>query len=460
MAKILLVQAIKINRVNPIITPPLGLMYLASALKKHSSQHIIKIVDLRLESNIEKEIIESSPDIVGLSTMTQDAHFMHSIAKRIREARREVSIVAGGPHATAYSEEVLRDANIDYLVIGEGEQAVCELIDRIENRESCAGIKGIAFRMNGNTILNTHCEYISDLDIICFPDWEMIDINRYTHNPNCNDLRISKEKFMPIFTSRGCPYQCIYCHNLFDKKYRTRSPENVLLEIETLYYKYGVKEIEIWDDLFNLDLDRAKRIADLIRESRMDIKLSFPNGLRADRIDEELLIKLKQAGTYHIAFAIETASRRLQRVIKKNLNLERASQAVSLACKLGIFTRGFFMLGFPTETKAEMLDTINFARESKLNMASFFIPNPFKGTELFEMAKKLGKNIDFDYSNYDYNIGSCNLSHLSCSELAKFQRRAYLSFYFQAKRFWQLVLRLPDKKQLFKYILQFWKRIK
>ena len=373
MAKVLLVQATRINKVNPIITPPLGLMYLASALKKHSNRHLIKIIDLRLEADIEKVVTEFSPDMVGLSTMTQDAYFMHSVVKRIKEARKEASIIVGGPHATAYNEGVLRDLNIDYLVIGEGEQTICELVDRIENREGCADVKGIALRRNGDFILNAPREYITNLDEIPFPSWEMVDIDRYTHNPSCNDLRISKKRFMPIFTSRGCPYRCIYCHRLFAKQYNTRTPENVLIEIETLYHKYGVREIEIWDDIFNLDLDRAKKIADLIRESKMNIKLSFPNGLRADGIDKELLIKLKEAGAYHIAFAIETASRRLQRIIKKNLNLEKANQTILLASKLGIFTRGFFMLGFPMETKGEILETINFARKSKNSMVKYLM---------------------------------------------------------------------------------------
>lgn len=201
MAKILLVQAIQINRVNPIITPPLGLMYLASALKKHSSQHIIKIIDLRLDSNIEKAIIKFSPDIVGLSTMTQDAYFMYSVVKRIKEVKKEAYIIVGGPHATADYKEALKDSNIDYLVIGEGERTICELVDKIENKESCVNVKGIALRNNGNFILNSPREYIANLDEIPFPGWEMVNINRYTHNLNCNDLRISNERFMPIFTS-------------------------------------------------------------------------------------------------------------------------------------------------------------------------------------------------------------------------------------------------------------------
>jgi anaerobic magnesium-protoporphyrin IX monomethyl ester cyclase len=118
------------------------------------------------------------------------------------------------------------------------------------------------------------------------------------------------------------------------------------------------------------------------------------------------------------------------------------------------------MLGFPTETRGEILDTINFARRSKLHMASFFIPNPFKGTELFEMLKKLERDIDFDYSNYDYNTIFPNISRFSSLELNKLHRRAYLSFYFKPKRLWYLLLGLPKKKQLFKYVLQFWRRVK
>ncbi len=175
----------------------------------------------------------------------------------------------------------------------------------------------------------------------------------------------------PIFTSRGCPFGCIYCHNVFGKKFRARSAENVLDELSMLKREYNIGEIEIIDDCFNIDLSRAKEIARGIIDRKLDIAISFPNGIRADHMDKELVDLLKEAGTYRVYYAVETASPRLQKLIRKNVDLDRPKEIVDYTAAQGIMTCGFFMMGFPTETEEEIRMTIDYACRSKFHQVLF-----------------------------------------------------------------------------------------
>lgn len=420
-----------------VVSPPLGLMYLASVLRNKG--HQIKIVDMRLDrlkpEDVLKQFKDFQPDIVGFSTITPEANSMHRIVSLIKRENPLCKVIVGGPHASSYPQETLQDSNIDFLVIGEGEQTTPELIEAIEAGRDFTDIKGIAFRHNGQTIFTSPRAPITDLDSLPFPAWDLVEMEKYFR---CNRFSFnnltSRRPYMSIFTSRGCPYRCIYCHNIFGKGYRARSPENVLLEIETIKNKYNICEFEIIDDCFNLDLSRAKKICDLIIERKLNIKLSFPNGVRGDAMDEELIHKLKKAGTFLINYAIETASPRLQKLIKKDLNLMKVKQMISYTSQIGIFTHGACMLGFPTETKEEILETIKFATDTDLDSASFFIVTPFKGTELFAMARSLGKRVMIDFEDYYFNFNIFNLSKVDSKELFALQRKAYRVFHLNIKR--------------------------
>ncbi len=239
---------------------------------------------------------------------------------------------------------------------------------------------------------------------------------------------------MVMFTSRSCPYRCIYCHNMFGKGFRARSPENVIEEIDVLYNKYNISEIEILDDIFNFDLKRVERICDLIIERGYKISLAFPNGLRADRLEKRTLEKMRLAGTKFISVAVESASPRIQKMIKKNLNIPKVAEVIDYAAGLGIFTNGFFMIGFPTESLEEIKQTVDFALRSRLHTAHFFIVTPFEGTELYENYKELVRNNRIDFSNYNYYRSSFKLSELSSEKLQQIQFLSYFRFYLNPKR--------------------------
>jgi radical SAM superfamily enzyme YgiQ (UPF0313 family) len=232
------------------------------------------------------------------------------------------------------------------------------------------------------------------------------------------------------------------------KKTRYRSAEKVVEELELLAHQFGIKEIQWADDIWNLDRRRSKRICDLMVERGLDLKMAFPNGVRGDIFDAELLDKLKAAGAYMITFAPESGSPRIQKFIEKYAKLDVLQNVITMAAERGIFTHGFFMVGFPTETVEDMRMTFRFALDSKLNTASFFIVNAHPGTKMYEQAKELGLNVDFKASTHNYLNPNFQLSEVPTPQLRAMLRTTYIRFFSNPARLWRLITSTPRKRQL------------
>jgi radical SAM superfamily enzyme YgiQ (UPF0313 family) len=435
---------------------PLGLLYIAAALRRAGYGHI-EILDAKVHDLDHKDIIARVnrfvPDLVGISSMSTEALETHKLAGIIKATNIGCKIVIGGAYATSSPELIIKDPNIDFVVIGEGERTVCELAGALEMDRDVSGISGLAFKKNGVPDINSRRTVIEDIDSIPFPAWDLVDMEKYfsfTYRHAQNHIPAS-HRLVPVFTSRGCPFGCVYCHNIFGKRIRLRSVENVLREIELLAERYTPGEIEIVDDIFNFDLARAKRICDEIIKRGIKIKFSFPNGLRVDGMDEELIVKLKEAGTHLVYYAIETASPDIQKRIGKNLDLEKAREIIRLTVRQGITTGGFFMFGFPKETKEEMLETIRFAKTMPFHFANFFHVTPRRNTPLYALLKKnnpcLENTPDFHY----YKL-SVNLSSATDAELKRVWARAYVEFYLRPAQMWHIWKALPDKRYILRYI--------
>ncbi len=456
MTRILLIRTSK-PTVSFQVTQPLGLMYIASSLRRRGRSDI-RIIDMRVKQQVPRDIIRDiqdySPNIVGLSSLSYEASVVHEIAHNIKELNENCKIVAGGPYPTSSPERVLRDKNIDYVVLGEGEETMGELVEEMEKGNDFSEVSGLVFSRNGEIVFAPPRVYIEDLDSLPFPAWDLIDIENYFTVEKMNRVYYQKE-YMSVFSSRGCPYNCIYCHRIFGKIYRARSPENVVSEIETLYSNYGIQEIDFIDDAFNIDAERAERICDLLIEKDLNLKITFPNGIRGDIISERLLHKMKEAGTYRVVYGIETASPRLQKLIKKNINLKKMQEVISLTDKLKILSHGFFMLGFPTETREELQKTIDYATNSKLLTASFFTVNSFEGTELANLVKRL--KIAIDYGREEHNCFATNakLSEVSPEELSRLSQKANRAFYLKIKRIYRIFMLFPSKSQIFRLFFTF-----
>ena len=179
------------------------------------------------------------------------------------------------------------------------------------------------------------------MDSLPFPAWDLIKVEKYFDLPRFGTTYVHKQ-YMQVMTSRGCPFQCTYCHRVFGVGFRPRSPENVVEELKVLHKKFGIREIFFVDDCFNCKPSRAKKICELLLEKGLKFSITFPNGLRGDIMDDELLDKLKAAGTYRITYAMETASDRLQKFLKKNLNLEKVKKVIEDTDRRDILVNGLF----------------------------------------------------------------------------------------------------------------------
>ena len=443
MRKILLIKSTNLGPRNIGAPQPMGIMYLASYVINQRHDRV-KILDSRIYKDPAKEFLkilyEFKPEVIGISALTVEAGYLHSIAQLTKSINKSIKIVVGGPYVTAIPETVVKDSNIDIGVIGEGEVTFKELMDAFEYNLPLNSIKGIIYKQNGNIIKTPDRPYIENVDELPFPAWDLIDMKKYYSLRGMGTIGI--RPYMLLFTSRGCPFRCTYCHNIFGKRFRPRSVENVLQEMNLLMETYEINDFEIIDDISNFDRERIKSVLRSIIDRKWKIHLSFPNGVRTDMLDEEIVMLMKKAGTVEISIAVETISPRLQRMVKKNLNLEKVKKMISVCVDSGMFVRGFFMLGFPTETIEEMKATIDFACKSKLHEALFFKVNPFGGTELSDQVNKAGKfphgaiTDDHNYFSVPFNI-----SNIPDKLFNILYAWAYIKFYFNVGRIIRILKR-------------------
>ena len=400
---------------KPNVFPPIGLAYIAAVLEK---RHKVSIIDAptegwrniqimdetRFRIGLKNEEIESkirtwSPDIVGIeipfSGWSKTAFEVASIAKKVDSG---IITVLNGQHPSARPGDCLANSNIDFAVIGEPENTEKELVDALEQgQRDLRNIRGIGFVRNKKPFITPSRPVIEDLDSLPLPSRHLLPMEEYSAAVKENPLR--GEIFKPwtiIITSRGCPYNCVFCTHciVWGKKWRGRSPENVVQEIGNVVETYRIKQIDFLDDNMTLDKGRMARICDLIVEHGLRVEWFTPSGVRADTLDEKLLLKMKKSGCKKIRVAPESGVQRVvDEVIKKNLDLKSVENAVVLCKKVGIKVGCFFVIGLIGETKKDIEETIRFAyRLRGLGADSFIfsIATPLYGTELYEQARRGG----------------------------------------------------------------------
>lgn len=429
------------------ICPPLGLAYVAAGLQK--SNHRVIILDYLLEKFEEKKLLEiirkeNSP-IVGITAVTPNIEKALYLAKMIKTNFPDRIIVLGGPHATLKPEETLKKSkNIDYILRGEGDARFSKLIEYILKKENPQNLPGLTFRKNEEIINTPNANFIGNLDELPLPARELLNIKEYS-----NRLSSFKKPVTTIFTSRGCPYNCIYCSKpITGNEFRARSPENVISEIILLKNKYGIKELQFYDDTFTLDRERILTICQLLIGNK--IKIQWKCETRVNLIDKELLKTMKQAGCYLIAYGIESGSQRILNVLKKNITIEQIKEAIKLTKKSDIKTLGYFMLGIPTENEEEIKQTIRFSKKLELDYAQFSIATAYPETELYKMAEQSGK-INNDWSKSIYALGgkpTISLSNIPINKLYDYIKKAYRSFYFRPQFIFEKIKKIKSFNDL------------
>ncbi|MFH2203246.1 MAG: radical SAM protein [Elusimicrobiota bacterium] len=448
--RILLVRTFRpVGTGGPV--PPLGLLYIAAAIRRARADCEVQLLDAGNEdlaaADVRRRIEAWHPDVVGLSTMTCEEELMREIARGAKDADPALRVIVGGPHTNTAGERVLDCPYIDAAVIQEGEETIIELLEALEEKRPLDSVRGIAYRReDGTGALTAPRPPIEVLDSVPFPAWDLIDIPSYSRHRNWNGT-LKRSFYAPLCTSRGCPYACTFCHNIFGKTVRRRSPERVVAEMRDLYDRLDCREFHVVDDIFNVDAARAADICRRIIDSGMDISLSFPNGLRADIMTDELLALLKKAGTYKINYGFETATPRLQKTIKKNVDIPKAREVFRKTSRAGIITGAYFMLGIPTETRAEMRDTIRFAATSELDFAAFFKSTAYPGTAIYEAVRGEAA-AEPEPGGYDdmhfFSVGR-SMAEVPPEELNALILEAQRRFFFQPRRMLRGLRKAPRK---------------
>lgn len=436
------------------LTEPLGLMALASFLEESFGAKIkVNILDLyalgqdipQKNNNLyitgiynKKEIgahLEKyNPDFVGIhcnfSSFCQDSYEVAAIVKYFIP---KIPVVIGGAHASMEAKNILMEHSyIDYVVCGEGENILKELITTLMNADynSISTIKGICYRERDGTVVRTpERELIADINQLPVPDRKFIDSEFYM-KMNSKSLPLAKKKPLgTIMTSRGCPFDCIFCSTkmMWKRRWRALTAERVMQDIEHLVNAYSVSEIVIYDDQFIIDKKRVHRICDYLIERNLKITLSLPAGTSVWLLDKELLIKMKKAGFYRLCFPIESGNEKTIKFIRKNINLNDILEKIKLTNKLGYWTQGNFILGFPYETREEIEKTIKFAYTCGLDFAFFYIAKPFAGSEMYDLYKKEGLLDKTERSSQIYT-SDCNTKTLTSTELNQIHAEAVKGF--------------------------------
>ena len=391
MDKVLLVKPFQ-ESVCPGMSPPLGILYLASTLRQGLGERVaVEALDARLYSLRPDEVAHAArdADIIGISAENLEARVTKEIARLVKRLDPRKRVVVGGPYAHHRCEEILQECpDIDWAFDGESDRTFPEAVRRYLEGESFDDVLGMYHRRGGEIMPPAGTDSIKDLDALPFPAWDLVDFDGYEHADSMSNWR-KHRRYGSLFTSRGCPYKCAYCHDIFGKRFRFRSAENVLQEIYLLVDTYGVKEFQIVDDIFNLHKPRLTAIFTALEEryGAGKIGFTFPNGLRADILTEDVVKTLRRGGTYSLSLAIETVTPRLQTLIQKDLDLPKTKHFIDLCYREGIMVRGFFMLGFPTESVKELLSTVWFALRSHLTFATFFTVIPQPATPMYDLAK-------------------------------------------------------------------------
>ncbi len=387
------------------------------------------------------------PHYVGLSSLSCEDDLLHSYARLAKTIDPNVCVVAGGPHSLVASESLLEDFAIACVVIGEGEQSLIGLLERLEEDGDLAEVKGVVFRQSGVARSTGPVPYIENLDALPLPAWDLVDFRGYARFRNWSGEQ-KEQCHAPLLTSRGCPFGCYFCHNVFGKKVRMRSPEHVLEEMLLLKNRFGIKEIHVVDDVFNIDVERVRQICELIINSKLGIWLSFPNGLRADIMTEELIKLLRRAGTYRINYGFETSSERLQKMIGKHLDIPKAVETVRKTAAAGIFTGAYFMFGFPSQTRDEILADIDFATRSKLDAAYFFKATAYPGSRFYDVVHAREPAPEaLRYADYHFYSIERSHSEIHPAELNRLLLLAQRKFYLRPSRLWRIFRKSTRKTE-------------
>lgn len=409
--------------------PPLGLLHIAANLERHGIP--VEVVDRTVMPGA--EISAKRHDVIGFSVNISNREVTLREIARLKRERPDLRIVVGGPLCLCRPEMFTDNPDIDAVFACEGEEALVEYLLAPDPTQ----VRGLYVRLGNEVVFTGERPWIEDLDSLPFPAFQKVPVRRYNNFPK------RARPVVSLMTSRGCPFRCIFCSNAMGRKWRAHSPERVVSDIHRLVRDFGVREVCIYDDNFGMDRERALAICERIVTQGIRVHLQFSNGLRIDRLDHEVLAALRRAGTWFLGIAPETGSPAVMRRIRKGFRLDRV-RAVREECRrLGIVTHGFFMVGFPFETRADIAETVRFARELDCEIVEFNKVIPYPRTELYDNLKSRGALMAdpcvVAQSYHEGTVVTHRVGDLEPEEVKALIRRAYRSYYLRPRKMWDLL---------------------
>jgi radical SAM superfamily enzyme YgiQ (UPF0313 family) len=383
---------------------PMGILYIASYLKKHNKcrvgliDYIAAFTKLAKYKNaddfitsVARQDAKFTPDVIAFSLLFSASYqFFERCLDILSRMWPKAVVIVGGTHATNTTKELLELKDVDYVIRGEAEISFSEFIKQLSCGENIK-VKGIYSKKDTSKELNIS-ELVVELDKIPFPDWELVDIKTYITSSFNRGTGLGK-KFpsCTIVTTRGCPYQCTFCssHTVHGYKMRYRSIENVITEINFLRKKYNIGTLLIEDDLFTVN---RKRIFPLLREIKKTgiSNIEIPNGLYVNNLDEEIIDELISCGLRACSLAIESGSEYVQNIIKKNCDLKKTKRLIDYFKNKGVIVKCFFIMGFPGETKEQMRETVDYIKLLKADWYVLQVATPLIGTEMYNQFLEMG----------------------------------------------------------------------
>lgn len=391
-------------------TPPLGLGFISAYVKK--AGYLVDILDCNVLDITPEKLLEhtdlSGYRLIGLQAFSMDMIQLKKYIDVIKAVNMDIPVIVGGPAPSSDPEGVVSFlGNVDFIAIGEGEQATLGLLSCINagvvDYQKLKDTPNLAWVENGDLFRTSHA-YVEDLDEVGAPDWDGLNPGLYSNA--VHGFYYRKMPVYPILVSRGCPFKCSFCGGriITGYKVRYRSIDSVIDEIEYLNKKYNMQEFQIIDDNFTASPAKAKELADKLAERELDLYWTCPNGLRIDTLNSELLDSMKKSGCYEIAVGIESGDKGILKDMGKHLDPAKVEEKIQLIRSKGISITGFVMVGYPGDTRETLKRTMDFVLKLPLIRISLtrFIPLPNTPITDRLIASGAIKQQDMTFSYMDY----------------------------------------------------------
>lgn len=431
--------------------PPLGLMYVASYAQAVDGC-TVELLDCPAQgitqADFSRHLLRINPDVIGIQAMTFTLIDSSILARSIRSILPEAFIVFGGPHPTLYPQETVSITEVDAIIAGEGEYAFQALLSALVSHNKTSDIPGVMTKETMHLPLNW--KHIQNLDDLKMPARNLVDTRIYT-----SPLAV-KNPITTMMSSRGCPGRCIFCDRpQMGKHFRKRSARSVVQEMIYCAQTFGIGEIVFYDDTFTIDKKRVLDICDMLIAEGVD--LYWDIRARIDSVTPEMIQKLRKAGCHRIHYGVETGSPKIQKRLRKHVDLQKAREVFSFTKKEGIEVLGYFMIGCPDETLEDLEQTFAALQKLPMDYANIGIFTPYPGTEIYREAIASGQ-YETDYWRefarnpaQDFKPRYWN-QYFSNEKLLEYNKKAYGKFYGRPFYLMSRLLKIRSYEELTKKI--------